>query len=129
MTAPKETVYLMPVEVLAIHQTLIAGFGGGSGLREAGALEAALYRPQTGYYDDVIQEAAALWESLTQNHPFVDGNKRVAFAVMDIFLRLNGFSLTASKTEVIRFIDTLFAEKRFEYAALWPWLQVHVKPS
>ncbi len=65
-------------EVIAVHARLIARFGGSLGIRDRGALESALARPQTGYYADIIQEAAALWESLSQNHPFVDGNKRVA---------------------------------------------------
>ncbi len=56
-----------------------------------GALEAAVFRPQTGYYDDAIGEAAALMESIIQNHPFMDGNKRVGFAAADLHLRLNGW--------------------------------------
>jgi death-on-curing protein len=63
-------------EVVTVHFRLIARFGGSLGIRDLGALESALARPQTGYYHDLIQEAAALWESLSQNHPFVDGNKR-----------------------------------------------------
>jgi len=58
---------------IATHDRLIAKFGGSAGLRDRGALESALARPQTGYYTDLIQEAAALWESLSQNQPFVDG--------------------------------------------------------
>ncbi len=58
-------------EVIAVHARLIARFGGSLGIRDRGALEAALGRPQTGYYQDLIQQAAALWESLSQNHPFV----------------------------------------------------------
>lgn len=54
-------------------------------MRDPGALEAALFRPQTGYYDDIVVEAAALLESLAINHPFVDGNKRIAFAAADVF--------------------------------------------
>ena len=73
-------------EVIAVHARLIARFGGSLGIRDRGALESALARPQSGYYDDIIQEAAALWESLSQNHPFVDGNKRVAVTVTAAFL-------------------------------------------
>ena len=72
------TLYPTIDEVIAVHAQLIARFGGCLGIRDRGALESALARPQTGYYDDIIQEAAALWESLSQNHPFVDSNKRVA---------------------------------------------------
>jgi len=73
-----------------MHGVLINKFGGSSGIRDQGALEAALLRPQSGYYPDLIAEAAALFESLAVNHPFVDGNKRIAFAAMDTFLRING---------------------------------------
>ena len=64
-------------------------------IRDPGQLDAALFRPQTGYYADVIAEAAALWESLCQNHPFVDGNERTAFAAMFTFLAINGVEITA----------------------------------
>ena len=63
-------------EVLEIHEDQIARFGGSMGLRDMGALESALMRPMMGYYDSIIEEAAAMLESLAMNHPFVDGNKR-----------------------------------------------------
>ena len=78
--------YLTTVEVLAIHNDQIERYGGSHGVRDPGLLEAALFRPQTGYYADLIEEAAALWESLSQNHPFIDGNKRTAFAATYTFL-------------------------------------------
>jgi death-on-curing protein len=87
--------YLTATDVLALHQTLIEGYGGARGIRDMGALEAAVSRPQCGYYADIIEEAAALLESLLINHPFVDGNKRTAFAACDVFLRINGHSLCA----------------------------------
>ncbi|MEQ8689284.1 MAG: type II toxin-antitoxin system death-on-curing family toxin [Pseudomonadales bacterium] len=87
---PSESVnYLTLEEVLEIHATLIAEFGAPPGVRDLGLLESALYRPRTGYYDDLVEMAAALFESLLMNHPFVDGNKRVAFFAVDIFLRIN----------------------------------------
>jgi death on curing protein len=79
------TLYPTIDEAIAVRSRLIAAFGGSLGIRDRGALESALARPPTGYYDDIIQEAAALWESLSQNHPFVDGNKRVAVTVMAAF--------------------------------------------
>jgi death-on-curing protein len=88
---------------LAIHRDQIEKYGGSDGLRDAGMLESALYRPQTGYYADLIEEAAALWESLAQNHAFVDGNKRTAFAATYTFLAINGTYITASATEAYRF--------------------------
>jgi death on curing protein len=71
--------YITLEEALRIHEVLIREFGGAHGVRDLGLLESALLRPQTGYYADLIEEAAALWESLAMNHPFVDGNKRVAY--------------------------------------------------
>ena len=67
---------------------------------DPGALEAALFRPQTGYYEDIVTEAAALIESLAINHPFVDGNKRIAFAAADVFLRINGWRLQRSPMQI-----------------------------
>jgi death on curing protein len=64
---------------------LIEEHGSAHGLRDAGALEAELFRPQSGHYDDLIEEAPALFESLAINHPFLDGNKRMAFAGTNIF--------------------------------------------
>ena len=85
--------YLKLADVYFIHEKLLEKDGGAKGVRDAGLIEAALLRPQTGYYQDIIEEAASLWESLAMNHGFVDGNKRIAFAAMDIFLDINGLSL------------------------------------
>lgn len=120
--------FLTLAEVLTIHNILIERYGGLQGIRDMGALEAALYRPQTGYYEDVIQEAAALWESLSQNHPFIDGNKRVAFAVTDTFLRINGLKITAKPDKTEAFIYSLFDESTFTYNHLEPWLRKNTKP-
>lgn len=87
--------YLTSAEVLALHRILIQQYGGAEGLRDMGALESAVFRPQSGYYADIVEEAAALLESLLINHPFIDGNKRVAFAACDVFLRINGCRLEA----------------------------------
>ena len=87
--------YLTLPEALAMHADQIERYGGSPGLRDPGLLESALYRPQTGYYADLVEEAAALWESLAQNHPFIDGNKRTAFAATYTFLAINGARLTA----------------------------------
>ena len=87
--------YLTAIEVLTLHRVLIERYGGATGLRDMGVLEAAVFRPQCGYYQDIVEEAAALLESLLINHPFVDGNKRVAFAACDVFLRINGYKLNA----------------------------------
>jgi len=84
-----------------------------------------LSRPQTGYYVDLIAEAAALWESLSQNHPFIDGNKRTAFSSVDIFLSLNGLEITVSVDESIDFILGLYDTGEFRFEKLEPWLRAH----
>ena len=122
------TEYVTTADALFFHRQLIERYGGAPGLRDAGALESALHRPQTGYYDTIIHEAAALLESLVQDHPFVDGNKRVAFAVADVFLRINGYSITADSKAIHHFILKLFEERAFDMERLVPWLQEIVRP-
>jgi len=116
------TEYLTTADGLFFHQQLIERYGGARGVRDVGALESALHRPQTGYYDTLIHEAAALLESLVQNHPFVDGNKRVAFAVVDVFLRINGFTITSSSTAIYNRMIKLLEEGTFDTEHLVPWL-------
>jgi len=111
------------VEALAIHADQIERHGGAPGIRDLGALESTLYRPQTGYYADPIQEAAALWESLSQNHPFVDGNKPVAFAVTDVFLRLNGMRISGDPLRIYDQSMALHRDGRFAFAELEIWLR------
>lgn len=96
--------YLSLDDTLQIHRYLIRDFGGSPGIRDHGLIESALLRPQTGYYSDLIEEAAALWESLAMNHGFIDGNKRVAYACMDSFRGFNGAVLDVPQHEVITFI-------------------------
>ena len=115
--------YLTLAEVLAMHADQIERYGGAHGLRDAGLLEAALFRPQTGYYSGVIEEAAALWESLAQNHPFIDGNKRTAFAAAYTFLAINGVSLKASADETYAFIAGLYETGTFGFGELVAWLR------
>jgi death-on-curing protein len=121
------TEYVTTADALFFHKQLIERYGGATGLRDAGALESALHRPQTGYYDTLVHEAAALLESLVQNHPFVDGNKRVAFAVVDVFLRINGHSITADSKAIYDYIIRLFEERTFDMEHLVPWLQEIVR--
>ena len=117
------TDYLAIIEVLAIHHDQIKRYGGAHGVRDFGLLEAALYRPQTGYYEDVIEEAAALWESLAMNHPFVDGNKRVAAATMITFLAINGYAIKPDSREIYRFIIENLEGRSFSYDRLAAWLR------
>jgi death-on-curing protein len=121
--------FLTMAEVLAMHADLIDRYGGTHGLRDQGLLEAALYRPQTGYYADVIEEAAALWESLSQNHPFVDGNKRTAFAATYAFLAINGFRLDANAKETEDFLVELYESNQFTFEKLVAWLRRQAPPD
>lgn len=122
------TDYLTLTEVLAIHDDQIERYWGSRGIRDLGQLEAALFRAQTGYYEDLIEEAAALWESLSQNHPFVDGNKRTAFAVMYTFLAINGARLDADARKISDFLVRLYETNQFRHDKLVPWLRHHVNP-
>lgn len=118
--------YLTLEEVLAIHANQIEIYGGSHGVRDIGAIEAAIARSKSGHYPDLIAEAAALWESLAQNHPFVDGNKRAGFACMVTFLRINGARFEPAQTETITFILDLYEAGRFSFEELEPWLREHV---
>jgi death-on-curing protein len=112
-------------EVLELHRVLIERFGGASGVRDLGALESALYRPQTGYYDTLAAQAGALMQSLAMNHPFV-GNKRVAFALTAVFLRMNGFRLVVTADDAERFvIDELLHHVTLE--RITSWLTDHMR--
>ena len=102
---PSERILFLSVdEAVEIHQRLIDSFGGSPGIRDRGMLESALYRPQTGYYEDLPALAAALFQSLLMNHAFVDGNKRAAFFMTDTFLRLNGWRLSVNAASAHSFI-------------------------
>ncbi len=103
-------------------------FGGSPGLRDMGALESAVARPQMGYYRSLIEEAAALMESLAMNDPFVDGNKRAAFFVTAAFVRLNGYFIDCDSRESYDHFMTLFENDSFRYAELRAWLETHVSP-
>ncbi len=123
------TGYLTMVEVLAIHSDQIERYSGSHGVRDPGLLEAALYRPQTGYYADLIEEAAALWESLSQNHAFIDGNKRTAFAATYTFLAINGLRLAADAEATYSFLSALYESNQFSFERLVPWLRENVHPQ
>lgn len=120
--------YITLDEALRIHQLLIAEYGGASGVRDLGLIEAALLRPQTGYYADLVEEAAALWESLSMNHGFIDGNKRVAYACLELFLQLNGVDIVASNDEIERFIYANLESRSFRKDVLEVWLHENTAP-
>lgn len=118
--------YLTLDDALYIHAEQLRLFGGADGVRDLGLIESALLRPQTGYYADLVEQAAALWESLAMNHGFIDGNKRVAFACMDIFLGINGARLDAEPDEVIVFIYRHLETGTFRKPVLEEWLRARV---
>jgi death-on-curing protein len=121
---PSERVqHLTLDEVLAFHVRLIERFGGRGGVRDLGLLESVLFRPQTGYYADVAEMSAALFESLLMNHAFVDGNKRVAFFATDVFLRLNGWRLDVDDDEAHTFLTGLLDARDATYRRLLPWIR------
>jgi death-on-curing protein len=120
--------YLTVDEVIVIHEYLIDEFGGSSGIRDVAALESALARPQTGHYNNINEESAALMESLAINHPFVDGNKRVSFFVTDVFLRLNGYYIECDSHSAHKFFIDLFESNKLKFKYLLPWLEKHIKP-
>jgi death on curing protein len=115
-------------EVLLLHQQLIKHFGGHGGVRDPGLLESALFRPQTGYYKDIIQMAAALMESLAINHPFIDGNKRVCFFLTDIFLRTNGWKTETRPQVGHQFICQVIVGAESRFLKIERWLRKHVVP-
>jgi len=120
--------YLDMEDVLQLHQRQLEHFGGAPGVRDAGLIEAALARPQSGYYRDRIEEAAALWESLTMNHGFLDGNKRVGFAATYVFLRSNGLDITANADTTLEFVIGHLEARSFTKHVLEQWLRTHTAP-
>ena len=113
MQPPK---FLELEDVLRIHQRLVEKFGGTSGVRDLGLLESALSQPQATFsgrllHATVWEQAAAYLFHLAMNHPFVDGNKRTAFAVMDAFLRLNGFVLNLTQAQKYEFVIQVVKRK------------------
>ena len=127
---PSDSVQFLSLdEVLAIHQRVIEAFGGADDVRDLGLLESALYRPQSGYYEDLVSMAAALFESLIMNHPFVDGNKRVAFFATDVFLRLNGWRIDVDADKANALLTGLFEAGHCDFEHLYSWIRVSIARS
>jgi death on curing protein len=121
-----ERIYLTIAEVLAIHKLQIEQYGGMDGIRDRGLLESAVFRPQIGYYNTVTEEAAALMESLANNHPFLDGNKRVAFAAAHTFLLVNGFDLAVDSASAFDFLIRSISAGEFRFARILKWINDYV---
>jgi len=118
--------YLTVAEILAIQHQQIEEYGGAHGVRDKGLLESAVFRPQVGYYADAAEEAAALMESLANNHPFFDGNKRVAFAANHTFLLINGHDLETDSLEAYEFMMSAIAKGEFHFAQILGWIKSNI---
>ena len=113
--------------VLAIHEQQITEHGGSLGIRDLGMIESALGRPQNLllYNDpDIFDLAAAYGYGLTQNHGFIDGNKRTAYVVNRLFLVLNGYDIDASAVEKVITFEKV-GKGEIDQAALASWLRFH----
>ena len=119
--------YLTVAEVYRMQHRLIELFGGLHGVRDKGAVEAAVFRPQIGYYNSIEEEAAALMESLGNNHGFLDGNKRIAFTAADVFLRHNGSYIEVDAQEGYAFIVGSMERQEFRFAQIVEWIRRHIK--
>ncbi len=115
-------------EVLEMHEALIDTFGGAHGIRDLGELDSAILRPQMGYYSSLMEDAAALTESLSNNYPFIHGNKRVAFFATDDFLQMNDFYIDCDSEAAYSLFIGLYESNSFRFANLLPWLEEHSKP-
>ena len=124
-----ERVYLTVGEVLQIHHQQIDNYGGAHGIRDKGPLESAVFRPQVGYYNTIAEEAAALMESLANNHPFLDGNKRVAFAAAHTFLLVNGCDLEARPLAAYEFMMQSISRGEFRFGPILEWINNHIRVS
>jgi len=126
------TKHLTVEEVLEIHLIVLAHSGGSEGLRDRGLLESAVAQPQATFdgvylYVTLFDKAAALGFSLSKNHPFVDGNKRVAAVAIDTYLRLNGLELVAAQPEVEMYFLGI-ADGSLTRNDLADWLKVRCHP-
>ncbi len=126
----KELVWIEQRDVLAIHDQLLAAYGGRPGLRDEGLLQSALARPRQHYayaqHSDVIAMAALYTAGIVRNHPFVDGNKRAGFVAGVLFLELNGFSFIASEEDATQAVLGL-AGGTLDEAAYTAWLRANSK--
>lgn len=120
--------YVTVAEIYQMQHRLIDLFGGMHGVRDNGAVEAAAFRPQTGYYSSLEEEAAALMESLGNNHGFLDGNKRIAFTATDVFLRRNGFYIEVEAKAGYDFINGSMERHEFRFTQILGWIQKHLQP-
>jgi death on curing protein len=123
------TIYLTAEQVLFVHYRLLSETGGEGGVRDIGLLESAVARPRATFdrqelYTDMFEKAAALMESLINNHPFVDGNKRTGIACTALFLKQNGVSFSATNRELEKFTLRV-ASSKAGLSEIAKWLKNH----
>lgn len=112
-------------DVIHIHHILIEKFGGSHGVRDLGALEAAVHRPFTTFdkqelYPTAVEKAAAIFESILINHPFIDGNKRTAYVMMRLILMVHGFDIQAAQDDKYAMVmSASMGEIRFDDIKDW----------
>lgn len=124
--------YLTLGEVVTLHRRVVDQSGGASGIRDLGLLESALAQPKatfdsTHLHPTIMEKAAALGFALVAHHPFVDGNKRIGHAAMEVFLLLNGFEIDASVDEQERLMLDIAGGQR-RRGELVEWLRLHSRP-
>ncbi|MBE0410909.1 MAG: type II toxin-antitoxin system death-on-curing family toxin [Anaerolineales bacterium] len=118
-------IYLTAEQILFLHARLVAEIGGGQGVRDLSMLLSAVGRPQTSFdnrdlYPDLFMKAAALMDSLINNHPFLDGNKRTGIAAAALFLQANGYRLEISNMQLEKFtLEVARSEHTIEEIAAW----------
>ena len=122
--------YLTLGEIVDLHRALIETSGGATGIRDLGMLESALAQPRATFggadlHPTIAAKATALGFSLAMNHPFIDGNKRVAHAAMEVFLVLNGWELVADVDEQERLMLDL-AAGQCSREELLAWIEAHI---
>ena len=119
--------YIKKNIVLTFHKQLIEDYGGLDGLRDEGLLDSALAQAETTMFGeylhrDIFEMASAYGYHLCQNHPFIDGNKRIAFVVMDTFLRVNGWEIAAEERAIYSLMLAL-ADDQIDKIQLAQWLK------
>jgi death-on-curing protein len=119
--------YITKEEVIFIHRNLIDEFGGLHGIRDNNSLESSVIRPQSGYYNDIYEEASALMESLASNHSFIDGNKRISFFATDVFLRMNGYFIDCETKDAYKFYLENLENNSFHFENILNWLKENIR--
>lgn len=122
-----KTIFLSVEEVLNLHNRTIKTHGGKHGVRDLGLLESVVLRCQSGYYNSISEQSAALLHGLCMNHCFVDGNKRVALLAMVVFLKMNGYNLNCRNKTIVDFIVNKVIVEKLDVKDIAKWVQSKVK--